>query len=116
MIQHIPPAVNAVGMFVAQSGFNFLVSSGSGQAVITMPIMAPLADLVGVTRQVSILAFQLGDGLSNIIFPTSGYFMAVLALARIPWDRWLRFMLPLFLIESLLGSVFLVIAQLIGWQ
>ena len=116
MTQHIPPAVNAVGMFVAQSGFNFLVSSGSGQAVITMPIMAPLADLVGVTRQVSILAFQLGDGLSNIIFPTSGYFMAVLALARIPWDRWLRFMLPLFLIESLLGSVFLVIAQLIGWQ
>lgn len=49
-----------------------------------MPIMAPLADLVGVTRQVAILAFQLGDGLSNIIFPTSGYFMAVLALARIP--------------------------------
>ncbi len=116
MIQNIPPAVNAVGMFIAQSGFNFLVSSGSGQAVITMPIMAPLADLVGVSRQVSILAFQLGDGLSNIIYPTSGYFMAVLALAGIPWSRWLRFMLPLFLIQGILGSAFLVIAQMIGWQ
>lgn len=116
MIQNIPPAVNAVGMFLAQTGFNFLVSSGSGQAVITMPIMAPLSDLVGVTRQVAILAFQLGDGLSNIIFPTSGYFMAVLALAKVPWDRWLRFMLPLFLIQALLGSGFLVVAQMIGWQ
>lgn len=116
IIQGLPPAVNAVGMFIAQSAFNFLVSSGSGQAVITMPIMGPLADLVGVSRQVAILAFQLGDGLSNIIFPTSGYFMAVLALAKIPWDRWLRFMLPLFLIQATLGSIFLIVAQMIGWQ
>lgn len=116
MIQNIPPSINAVGMFFVQSGFNFLVSSGSGQAVITMPIMAPLADIVGVSRQVAILAFQLGDGLSNIIYPTSGYFMAVLAIAKIPWSRWLRFMLPLFILQSILGSIFLVAAQMMGWQ
>ncbi len=72
----LPGALAAVGMFVAQTLFNFVVPSGSGQAVVTMPIMAPLADLLEVTRQTSVLAFQLGDGLTNILYPTSGYFMA----------------------------------------
>lgn len=116
LISGIPPAVNAIGMLIGQSAFNFLVSSGSGQAVITMPIMAPLSDLVGVSRQVAILAFQLGDGLSNIVFPTSGYFMAVLAIARVPWNRWLRFMFPLFVIQMAIGAGFLVFAQMTGWQ
>lgn len=116
VIKNIPPAINAIGMFFVQTFFNFFVASGSGQAVITMPIMAPLADVVGVSRQVSVLAFQMGDGLSNIMFPTSGYFMAVLALAKIPWTRWLRFMLPLFVIQATLSCVLLVFAQMIGWS
>jgi uncharacterized ion transporter superfamily protein YfcC len=80
-----------------------------------MPIMAPLSDLIGVTRQSSVLAYQLGDGLSNIFFPTSGYFMATLALAGVSWDRWVRFFLPLLGIWVAIASIFLIHAQLVGW-
>ncbi len=114
-VQFLPAQVTSVGMLIVQSFFNFLVPSGSGQTVITMPIMAPLADLVGVTRQTAVLALQFGDGISNIFYPTSGYFMASLAIARVPWDKWAKFMLPLFLIWSGLGAVFLIIAQAIQW-
>ena len=81
-----------------------------------MPIMAPLSDLVGVTRQTACIAFQLGDGISNIFTPTSGYFMAGLALARIPWAKWAKWILPLIGLQYLLGGVFVVIAQIIGLQ
>ncbi len=114
-VQILPPAVTSVGMLVVQSLFNFLVPSGSGQTLITMPIMAPLADLVGVTRQTAVLALQYGDGISNIFYPTSGYFMASLALAGVPWEKWAKFMLPLFGIWSVVGAFFLVIAQAIQW-
>ena len=69
-------------MYVFQSIFNFFVVSGSGQAAVTMPLMAPLAELIGITKQVSVLAFQLGDGLTNIIVPTSGCLMAILGVAK----------------------------------
>lgn len=111
----VPATFSALGMFVAQSGFNFVVPSGSGQALVTMPIMAPLSDLIGVTRQSAVLAYQLGDGLSNILYPTSGYFMATLALAGVRWDRWIRFFLPLFGIWLLIAAGFLVYAQMVGW-
>jgi len=114
-IKGLPPAVTSVGMLCAQTLFNLLIPSGSGQALVTMPIMAPLADLVGVTRQTAVLALQIGDGFSNIFFPTSGYFMASLAIAGIQWTKWAKFMLPLFLIWSAAGAVFLVIAQAIQW-
>lgn len=114
-VKNLPPAVTSVGMLVVQSFFNFLVPSGSGQTVITMPIMAPLADLVGVTRQTAVLALQFGDGISNIFYPTSGYFMASLALARVPWEKWAKFMFPLFMIWSGVGAIFLIIAQIIQW-
>lgn len=115
MVQSLPSAITVLGMLVVQTLFNFLVPSGSGQTLITMPIMAPLADIVGVTRQTAVLALQYGDGLSNIFYPTSGYFMASLALAGIPWEKWAKFMLPLFLIWTCVGGVFLVIAQMIQW-
>lgn len=83
--------VSALLMFVFQSVFNFFVASGSGQAAITMPLMAPLSDLVGVSRQISVLAFQLGDGLTNIIIPTSASLIGCLGVARIDWSTWLRF-------------------------
>lgn len=115
MVASFPDTLSAVGMFFAQLGFNFVIPSGSGQALVTMPIMAPLSDVIGVTRQNSVLAFQLGDGLSNILYPTSGYFMATLALAGVGWDRWVRFFLPLFAIWIAIAVAFLVFAQVTNW-
>jgi uncharacterized ion transporter superfamily protein YfcC len=107
--------LSAIGMFIAQLGFNFVIPSGSGQALVAMPIMAPLSDLIGVTRQTPVLAFQLGDGLSNILYPTSGYFMATLALAGVGWDRWVRFFFPLFCIWVGIATVFMIFAQATQW-
>ena len=86
-----------VGMLGFESTLNLLIPSGSGQAAVTMPLMAPLADILGLTRQTAVLAFTCGDGFSNTVIPTSGILMAMLALAKIPYGTWLRFMLPLFL-------------------
>ncbi|WIG17100.1 YfcC family protein [Kocuria rosea] len=115
-VDALPAALAALGMFAVQTLFNFVVPSGSGQAVVTMPIMAPLADLVGVTRQTSVLAYQLGDGPSNILYPTSGYFMAALAIGGVRWEKWVRFFLPLFGIWVVLSALFLVFAQLTQWN
>ena len=87
VLMKLPSVISAIGMYIFQCLLNFVVPSGSGQAAVSMPIMAPLSDLVGVTRQTATLAFQLGDGISNIFTPTSGYFMAALALAKIPWEK-----------------------------
>ncbi|MBS4191894.1 YfcC family protein [Bacillus sp. FJAT-49705] len=114
-IDSIPPTLTAVGMFIFQLCLNFLVPSGSGQAALTMPIMAPLADLVGVTRQTAVLAYQFGDGMSNIFFPTVGFFMAGLALAGIPWGRWIKWVFPFFLIQITIGIMALIIAQVIQY-
>lgn len=104
------------GMFVFQSTLNVLIPSGSGQAAVTMPLMAPLADVLGLTRQAAVLAFQFGDGLSNMVIPTSGTLMAMLAMARIPYATWLRFALPLFLMLSGIAAVFLAVAVAIGYR
>ncbi|MBL7472939.1 YfcC family protein [Robertkochia sediminum] len=81
-------------MFVFQCTLNFFIPSGSGQAALTMPIMAPLSDLLGISRQVAVLAFQMGDGLTNMIVPTSGVTMGVLSIAGIPYDKWFKWALP----------------------
>lgn len=115
LVGSFPETLAAVGMFISQVGFNFVIPSGSGQALVTMPIMAPLSDLIGVTRQTAVLAYQLGDGLSNILYPTSGYFMATLALGGVTWDRWVRFFLPLFGIWIGISLCFVIYAQVVGW-
>ncbi|MFD1928546.1 YfcC family protein [Sporosarcina siberiensis] len=115
LIGNLPAVLSVIGMFIFQLFFNFLIPSGSGQAALTMPIMAPLADLIGVTRQTAVLAYQLGDGLSNIIFPTVGYFMAGLALAGIPWSKWVRWVFPFLLLQIGIALVFLIIAQSIQY-
>ncbi|MDQ0178040.1 YfcC family protein [Bacillus chungangensis] len=115
LLNVLPPSLNAIGMFIVQLGLNFLVPSGSGQAALTMPIMAPLADLVGVTRQTAVLAFQLGDGITNSIFPTAGPLMAGLAVAGIPFTKWVKWIWPFILIQILVGAVFLLIAQAIQY-
>lgn len=116
VVGDLPPSLAAVGMYVVQVFINFIISSGSGQALVTMPIMAPLADMVGVTRQTAVLAYQLGDGFTHIFYPTSGYFMAALAIAGVKWQTWIRFFYPLFLIWAGISVVTLVIAQVIGWS
>jgi len=110
-VSQLPSVFAALGMYIFQCLLNYIVPSGSGQAAVSMPIMAPLADLVGVTRQTAVLAYQFGDGISNIFTPTSGYFMAGLALAKIPWDKWAKWILPLILLQYLLGAVLVTIAH-----
>jgi uncharacterized ion transporter superfamily protein YfcC len=102
------PVISGQIMFFVQTGINFFVPSGSGQAALTMPIMAPLSDLIGVSRQTAVLAFQFGDGFSNMIIPTSAITMGVLALAEIPWNKWARWLLPLEVIFLILGCLLLI--------
>ncbi len=114
-LQNIPASLTAIGMLIVVSLMNFLIPSGSGKAVVLFPILSPLADVVGVTRQTAILAYQFGDGFSNIIYPTSGYFMACISNAGVPWQKWVKFFTPLLLIWTSAAAVYLVIAQLINY-
>lgn len=102
----LPRAVIGQVMFLIQSGINFFIHSGTAQAALTMPVMAPLADLVGITRQTAVYAFQLCEFV-NPILPTSAVTMGVLGAAKIPWDRWARWFFPLLLI--LIGLSFLLL-------
>jgi len=110
VLQHVPRYVAAEGMLAFQAGLNFFIPSGSGQAAVTMPLMAPLADVLGLTRQTAVFAFTCGDGFSNMVIPTSGILMASLGLGKVPYDRWLRFMAPLLLQLLGVAAVFIVIA------
>jgi uncharacterized ion transporter superfamily protein YfcC len=107
--------VAAMSMFGAQTLINLFVPSGSGQAALTMPLMAPLADLVGVSRQTAVLAFQLGDGFTNMIIPTSPVLMGALSLARVPWTTWARWVLPLQVGLFGLGLAALTVATAVGF-
>lgn len=106
----------AVGMMFVQLVINFFIPSGSGQAFVTMPIMAPLADLVGISRQTAVLAFQFGDGFANMLFPTNVILMSILGIAGIPYDRWFRFAAPLLLKLLAAAAIALVVAVLVGYQ
>jgi uncharacterized ion transporter superfamily protein YfcC len=112
----LPEWLAAWSMLIGQGVFNFFVTSGSGQAALTMPIMAPLSDLIGVTRQVAVLAFQLGDGLTNILVPTSAVLMGALGAARVEWLSWVRAIAWFFGGLALLASVFVIIATLAGFS
>lgn len=107
--------VAACGMYIFHNLFDILVPSGSGQASITMPFMAPLSDLLGLTRQTSVLAFHMGDGFTNCITPTSGSFMAALAMCKVPWGKWFRYIAPLWAIWAVIACVFMVVAVNIGY-
>ena len=112
----MPAALCAWVMYIFQSVFNFFVVSGSGQAALTMPIMAPLSDLVGVSRQVSVLAFQLGDGFTNLIVPTSGILIAILGVARLEWMNWAKFQIKFQAILFIFASLFIFAAMAINLQ
>ena len=106
----------AVGMLFFQSLLNLFIPSGSGQAYVTMPVMAPLGDLVGVKRQVAVLAYQMGDGLTNIMVPTNAVLIGILTMARIPYERWLRFIFPFMVKAWIVCSIALATAVIIGYQ
>ncbi|KUO49872.1 MAG: C4-dicarboxylate ABC transporter permease [Desulfitibacter sp. BRH_c19] len=112
----LPSVITVIGMYAFQIVLNFFIPSGSGQAVTTMPIMVPLADLVGITRQVAVLAYQYGDGITNSIIPTSAALMGYLAIAGIPYEKWFKFIWRLIVGWILIALVFLVIATLTGLQ
>lgn len=114
ILQGVPAYLSAVGMYFFQILLNIIVPSGSGQAALTMPIMAPLSDLVGVTRQTAVIAYQLGDGYTNIWSPTSGFFMAGLGLAGVMWNKWAKWFLPCLLAWIIAGIVLVSIAQIIN--
>ncbi|MFW5816442.1 MAG: YfcC family protein [Wenzhouxiangella sp.] len=108
--------LSAVGMLAIQALLNFFIPSGSGQAFVTMPLMAPLGDLVGVSRQVSVLAYQLGDGLTNMIIPTNAILMGILGMAGISYAKWLKFAWPLMLKLFAFAALTLIGAVWLGFQ
>lgn len=110
VLNKAPKSFTALGMYLVQCLLNFALPSGGGQAAVSMPIMAPLAQMTGVTRQTAVIAFQMGDGISNIFFPTSGYFMAGLALAGVKWETWARRVLPLIALQYAIGAIFVLIS------
>jgi len=114
-IRSVPPVLAGVVMFVVQTCINFFVPSGSGQAALTMPIMAPLSDLIGITRQTAVLAFQFGDGFTNMIIPTSAVTMGVLGVAGVPWEKWARWLLPLEVLLFILACLWMIPPVLFGW-
>lgn len=112
----LPVTVAAILMYFFQTVFNFFVVSGSGQAALTMPIMAPLADLLGVSRQIAVLAYQLGDGFANIIVPTSGCLMGVLAIARVDYTKWIKFAIKFFIVLFVISIAVMIIASVMGFN
>ena len=108
-LQAAGPGAGSVMIMGLQAVINFFVPSGSGQAAMTMPITAPLCDLIGLDRQIGVLAFQFGDGFGNMIIPTSAVLMGVLGVARVPWWTWVKWVWPLVLGLHLLGAAILLI-------
>ncbi len=108
---HLPVAVSALGMMVVQTVLHFPVPSVSGQAVLTLPVLVPLADLLGLSRQVVVLSYQYGAGLCELITPTNAALVAILGASRVRFEDWLRFTLPLYLalVALSLGAVLLAI-------
>ena len=111
----MPKYIAAEGMLCFQTILNFFIPSASGQALVSMPLITPLSDLVGISRQTGVLAFVLGDGLSNLIIPTNGVLMAMLGLASVPFEKWFRFVLPLFLMLVTVSMIILLVAIKIGY-
>lgn len=114
-MQYLPKSLAAVSMMVSQSALHFPVSSYSGQAILTMPILAPLSDLIGISRQVCVLAYQYGAVMTDLIYPTQGALMAIIAIAGIPFDKWFKFIFKFTLVILGVGAIAIVIAVFIGF-
>lgn len=115
LLNGLPNLIKAPSMFIVQSIINILIPSGSGQAVVTMPIMIPIADVIGITRQTAVLAFQMGDGITNLFTPTSASLMAGLAIAGVSWGKWMKWFGKLFLLWIIIGIIACMIATSINY-
>jgi uncharacterized ion transporter superfamily protein YfcC len=116
LTSQLPRVVSAHVMYAMQVVVNFFIPSGSTKAALTMPIMAPLADISGITRQTAVLAYQFGDGFTNMIIPTSGVTVGTLSMAKIPFEKWARWNFPLQIVFVLMSLLFLVWPVLSHWQ
>jgi uncharacterized ion transporter superfamily protein YfcC len=112
-VDDFPKAISVQIMFFVQAFINIFIPSGSGQAAITMPIMTPLADLLGISRQSAVLAFQFGDGLLNLVIPTSGVTMGILAVAKIPYNVWIKWIWKLVLLLVIFSMILLAVPEFI---
>ncbi len=115
LLEGLPLYASAICMSISQGVINFFIPSGSGQALATLPVMLPLGESLGLTRQISILAFQIGDGLSNLVNPTLGGLIAMLSMCRVPIDRWIRFIFPVLMTVLSLAFIALTVAVAINY-
>ncbi len=115
-IADLPVALSAIGMMVVHTAVHVPVPSVSGHAVLTMPVLVPLSDLLGMSRQVIVLAYQYGAGLCDLLTPTNGALMAILATAGVRYEGWVKFAMPLYLLVASVGAVSVVVAIGIGLQ
>jgi uncharacterized ion transporter superfamily protein YfcC len=115
-LKTLPSAVGAWAMYIFQSLFNIVVTSNSGQAALTMPIMAPLADIIGLPRQIAVLAYQLGSGFVDAFTPVSASLIGVLGVAHIEWSKWAKVQIKMQGFLFILGSIAIFIAIAIGLQ
>ncbi|MEX0966082.1 MAG: TIGR00366 family protein [Bacteroidia bacterium] len=114
---NLPNYISVQAMLFLQVIINFFIPSGSGQAALTMPVMSPLSDLLGISRQTAVLAYQFGDGITNLIIPTSGVTMGILAIAKIPYEIWLRWIWKFILLLFLMSMIFLALpTAFFSWQ
>ena len=113
LLEGLPSVLAAQGMLLLTSIINFFIPSSTGAASVSIPILAPIGDFLGVSRQVTCLAFQFGDGFSNMLWPTAGIAVS-LGISGIPFDRWWRFFLPLFAILYVAQVIILSVAVLMG--
>lgn len=111
----LPPQLTAAGMYFIHAILNFLIPSGSGQAAATMPLMIPMGDLTGVTRQIAVLAFALSDGITNSINPTSSNMNSYLSLSKITYPQWLKFIGPIIGMWFLIGLAFVLVGNVFGY-
>lgn len=115
-LESLPTLASALGMIVAQALIHIPVPSVSGQAVLTMPVIVPLADLLGLSRQVAVLAYQYGAGLCDLVTPTNGALMAILAAGGVRYEQWMKFTVPLYLGLVALGGISIAVAIAVNLQ
>lgn len=115
LLHGVHPTIVILMMFVLQFLLNFFIPSGSGQALTTMPLMVPISDLLEINRQLTVLAFQYGDAISNVLFPTSAILMGALAVGKITYIQWLKFAWKLILLWVVVCSVAMTLALLLGY-
>ncbi len=114
-MQYLPKSLSAVSMMFSQALLHFPVPSYSGQAVLTMPVLAPLSDLIGISRQVCVLAYQYGAVMMDMLVPTNGALMAIITIAGISFNKWFKFALKPTLVIMALGALSIVLAIYIGY-